>query len=72
MEVTVNYNQGNSLGIPDTSVLLEGNKAYVYKISDENLANKTEVVIGLRNKGNIEIISGLSEGDIIVAEGLKK
>ena len=72
MEVTVNYNQGNSLGIPDTSVLLEGNKAYVYKISEENLANKTEVVIGLRNKGNIEIISGLSEGDIIVAEGLKK
>ena len=72
LEVTVNYNQGNSLGIPDTSVLLEGNKAYVYKISDENLANKTEVIIGLRNKGNIEIISGLSEGDIIVAEGLKK
>ena len=72
LEVTVNYNQGNSLGIPDTSVLLEGNKAYVYKISEENLANKTEVVIGLRNKGNIEIISGLSEGDIIVAEGLKK
>ena len=72
LEVTVNYNQGNSLGIPDTSVLLEGNKAYVYKISEENLTNKTEVVIGLRNKGNIEIISGLSEGDIIVAEGLKK
>ncbi len=72
LEVTVNYNQGNSLGIPDTSVLLEGNKAYVYKISEENLANKTEVIIGLRNKGNIEIISGLSEGDIIVAEGLKK
>ena len=72
LEVTVKYNQRNSLSIPDTSILLEGNKAYVYKISEENLANKTEVVIGLRNKGNIEIISGLSEGDIIVAEGLKK
>ncbi len=72
LEVIVNYNQGKSLGIPDTSVLLEGNKAYVYKISEENLANKTEVIIGLRNKGNIEVISGLSEGDIIVAEGLKK
>ena len=72
LEVIVNYNQGKSLGIPDTSVLLEGNKAYVYKISEENVANKTEVIIGLRNKGNIEVISGLSEGDIIVAEGLKK
>ena len=27
---------------------------------------------GLRGNKNIEIISGLSEGDIIVAEGLKK
>ena len=28
--------------------------------------------LNAENKGNIEIISGLSEGDIIVAEGLKK
>ena len=39
---------------------------------DENIANKIEVEIGLRGNKNIEIISGLSEGDIIVAEGLKK
>ena len=46
--------------------------AYVYKIDEENTANKTEVKTGLRSDKNIEIISGLSEGDIIVAEGLKK
>ena len=34
--------------------------------------NKTEVKTGLRSNKNIEIISGLNEGDIIVAEGLKK
>ena len=27
---------------------------------------------GLRSNKNIEVISGLSEGEIIVAEGLKK
>ena len=32
----------------------------------------TEVNTGLRSNKNIEIISGLSNGDIIVAEGLKK
>jgi membrane fusion protein (multidrug efflux system) len=72
LEVTVNYNERNSLGVPDTSIILEGNKTYVYKISDENIANKTEVLIGLRDSGYIEIISGLNEGDKIVAEGLKK
>ena len=52
--------------------MIEGDKSYVYKINDENIANKTEVETGLRSDRNIEIISGLVEGDIIVAEGLKK
>tara|TARA_B100001540_G_C15751008_1_gene617010 strand:- start:589 stop:1458 length:870 start_codon:yes stop_codon:yes gene_type:complete len=72
LEVNVNYNERSSLSIPDTSIMLEGNKAYVYKISKDNTANKTEIKIGLRNKGNVEVISGLIPGDTIVAEGLKK
>ena len=58
--------------IPDTSIMLEGNKSYVYKVKEDSTANKTEIKIGLRNKGNVEVISGLVSGDIIVAEGLKK
>jgi len=72
LEVTVNYNERKSLSIPDTSIMLEGNKAYVYKISEDNVANKIEITFGLRNKGKVEVISGLAEGDLIVAEGLKK
>ena len=72
LEVSVKFDLRNSLSVPDTSVMVEGDKSYVYKISDENIANKTEVKTGLRSEKNIEIISGLVEGDIIVAEGLRK
>ena len=72
LEVTVNYNQRDSLSIPDTSIMLEGSKSYVYKISKDNIANRAEVIIGSRNQGKVEVISGLVAGDIIVAEGLKK
>ena len=72
LEVSVKFNLRNSLSVPDTSVMVEGNKSYVYKVTDKNIANKTEVNTGLRGDKNIEILSGLSEGDIIVAEGLKK
>ena len=72
LEITVKYNEKNSLGIPDTSLMMEGDKTYVYKVSEKNITNKTEVVIGIRDDGFIEIISGLSQGDNIVAEGLKK
>jgi membrane fusion protein (multidrug efflux system) len=72
LEVGVKFNLRNSLSVPDTSVMIEGDKSYVYKVSSENIANKIEVKIGLRNDETIEIISGLAKGDIVVAEGLKK
>jgi membrane fusion protein (multidrug efflux system) len=72
LEVVINYNVRDSLGIPDTSMMVEGDKTYVYKVSKENITNKTEINIGIRDGGFIEVISGLKEGDNIVAEGLKK
>ena len=72
LEVTLGFNKRNSLSIPDTSIILEGNKAYVYKVSEDNIASRLEIKIGLRDDGNVEVISGLNSGDIIVAEGLKK
>ena len=72
LEVGVKFNLRNSLSVPDTSVMIEGDKSYVYKINKENIANKTEIKTGIRTDKSIEIISGLTEGDIIVAEGLKK
>ena len=62
----------NSLGVPDTSIMLEGNKAFVYKVIENNNIKKKEVTIGIRNEGLVEILSGLDEGDTIVAAGLKK
>ena len=72
LEVSVKFNLRNSLSVPDTSVIVEGDKSYVYQVNEENIANKTEVKTGLRSNKNIEIISGLIEGDTVVAEGLKK
>jgi membrane fusion protein (multidrug efflux system) len=72
LEVGVKFDLRNSLSVPDTSIMIEGDKSYVYKINEKNIANKTEVNTGLRGNKNVEIISGLIEGDIIVAEGLKK
>ena len=72
LEITVKYNERNSLSIPDTSVILEGNKVYVYKVNKDNLTKKTEIQTGIRIGGKLEVVSGLNEGQKVVAEGLKK
>ena len=72
LEITVKFNLRNSLSVPDTSIMMEGDKTFIYKVSEKNIANKTEVEIGLRGDGKVEVLSGLNLGDKIVAEGLKK
>ena len=72
LEVSINYNERNSLSILDTSLLMEGDDVYVYKVNKENIVKKTEIEIGLRKQGIVEVKNGLKNGDIVVAEGLKK
>ncbi|MDC3257469.1 efflux RND transporter periplasmic adaptor subunit [Candidatus Pelagibacter sp.] len=72
LEITVKFNLRNSLSVPDTSIMMEGDKTYIYKVSEKNIANKTMIEIGLRGDSKIEVLSGLNLGDQVVAEGLKK
>ena len=72
LEIEILYNEKNSLSVPDTSIMYEGSKKFIYKIVENNIIKKIEIETGVRNKGNLEVLSGVSEGDKIVAEGLTK
>ena len=53
--------------IPAQAVTEEGNTSYVYTKQDEDgeLSGKTEVETGSTDGQNVEITSGLSEGDTV-------
>jgi membrane fusion protein, multidrug efflux system len=72
LEIEILYNNKSTLGVPDTSVMYEGSKKFIYKIIENNILEKVEVKTGVRNQGNLEILDGLNEGDKIIAEGLTK
>ena len=72
LEIEILYNEKNALSIPDTSIMYEGAKKFIYKIIDNNMIKKTEIEIGIRDRGNLEVLSGLNQGDKIIAEGLTK
>ena len=72
LEIQIFYNEKNALSVPDTSIMYEGSKKFIHKIIEENIIKKTEIETGVRNKGNLEVLSGLNEGDKIIAEGLTK
>ena len=72
LEIEIFYNEKKSLGIPDTSIMYEGGKKFIYKIIENNMIKKTEIETGIRNMGIIEVLKGLNEGDKVIAEGLTK
>jgi membrane fusion protein (multidrug efflux system) len=72
LEFSIKYNERKSLGIPDTAILVEGEKSYIFKVSDDNKTQKIEVKTGDRLEGFMEIYEGLNQGEKVVSEGLKK
>tara|TARA_Y100000294_G_scaffold140344_1_gene134070 strand:- start:67 stop:606 length:540 start_codon:yes stop_codon:yes gene_type:complete len=72
LEIEIKYNERSSLGIPDTSIINQGTKKFVYKVLENNIVNKLEINTGIRHNGNIEVLSELKAGDKVVAEGLAK
>ena len=72
LEIEIFYNEKNALSVPDTSIMYEGSKKFIYKITNNDMIKKAEIETGVRNLGNLEVLSGLNEGDKIIAEGLTK
>ena len=52
--------------------MYEGSKKFVYKLIENNNIKKVEIETGVRNKGSLEVLSGVNVGDKIIAEGLTK
>ncbi len=72
LEILIKYDVRESLSIPDTSTIVEGENVFIYKVDDENKALKTKITTGDRYMGFVEVLNGLNSGDKIVAEGTRK
>ena len=71
LNAKVIFNEKQSLGVPEEALLIQGDDKYIYKINNNEIV-QTKVAIGRRNFGKVEIVSGLNENDLILAEGTNK
>lgn len=64
-----------SLVISEISVVAEGSKNFVYVVDQSkqpNVAVKTEVTLGSRERGAVEVLTGLKSGDVVITDGVLK
>ena len=71
MTVKVIYDEVEQLGVPESSITIQGNTAFVYVVKDEKVEKKN-IEIGKRNFGKVSVLSGVTEGDLVISEGISK
>ena len=72
LDIQIIYNETQEIGVPENSLLIQGDTAFAYKVLEDDTIEKIEVKIGKRNYGKVSILDGLSVGDKIVKEGISK
>ncbi len=75
MKINLVKNDRKALIIPEEALIKRASKNFVYVVKDNEAkkqAIETEIQIGARKAGDVEVISGLNEGDLIVAHGALK
>ena len=72
LDIQIIYNETQEIGVPENSLLIQGDTAFAYRVLEDNTIEKIEVKIGKRNYGKVSILDGLSVGDKIVKEGISK
>ncbi|HSH42781.1 MAG TPA: efflux RND transporter periplasmic adaptor subunit, partial [Arenicellales bacterium] len=60
-----------SLVVPEQAIVPRGEQRYVFRVVDDQ-AVLTEVRLGQRQAGDVEVLDGLDDGDIVVTAGQLK
>jgi membrane fusion protein, multidrug efflux system len=71
MTVKLLRSDAPALMLPEEALVPEGNKKFVFAVRDGK-AVRTEVQTGRRRPGEVEIVSGLEDGAVVVTEGTQK
>lgn len=61
-----------SLLIPESCIQMQESNTMVVRVNAEGRAELIPVKTGARSKGRVEILSGLTDGDLVVVEGWQK
>ena len=75
MTVNLMSKMRSSLSVPEIAVIAEGSKTFVYVVDQTKkpaTAAKTEVTLGTRERGLVEVTAGLKSGDLVVTDGVLK
>lgn len=70
IKVDVERGEQPTLQLPEEAVVQKGDVHFVFVIGDDEVARQTNVTVGRRRVGYLEILDGVTAGQRVVVEGL--
>lgn len=62
----------NVIALPEDAVVYGASGPFVWRVDDDDMAQRVEVELGLRQTGRVEVVAGLVPGDRVVVAGTNK
>ncbi len=72
LTVTLLNDSIETLVIPERALIPERSVQYVFVVDDNQLVERRVVTIGRRRPGEVEILDGLSAGEMVIVDGTQK
>ena len=75
MSITLYKNPRQTLLVPEEALIKRADRNYIYVVEQEQgqpIARQRSIELGARKPGIIEVLSGLTEGDKVVVQGIIK
>ncbi|MBW3164041.1 efflux RND transporter periplasmic adaptor subunit [Ferrimonas balearica] len=60
------------LVVPEESIIPLQREQFIYVVNADNVVEQRKVVIGLRSRGQVEIIDGVMDGERVITRGIQK
>jgi membrane fusion protein (multidrug efflux system) len=58
--------------VPEQAIVPQQSFQYVFVVNGQQMVEKREVQTGRRRPGQVEVLDGLAEGELVVSEGTQK
>lgn len=70
MKVDVDRGEAPSLQVPEEAIVQRGEQHFVFVVDDQNVAHETDVQVGRRQVGRVEVLGGIDKAQKVVVEGI--
>jgi membrane fusion protein (multidrug efflux system) len=72
LTVSVMREDVSALMVPEESIVPERSKQFVFVVDQNSVVSLREVETGRRRPGEVEILAGLQDGEIVITQGTQK